>query len=293
MSCASCQHPTADDQVLCSGFCDGVFHLSCAGLSREATKELCKNPQLGWFCAECVEFRNGNKMGLIGELGVMLDKQKAELLTKLNGSLLTLWNNIQAEFTKNAEKLVDSTAKQALKRLANSRALDTPARNALASPLHGRTPVLTPTADNAPKRRLIDRSPPVVTAAPPSMAHGTAIPPSNIRTVPLEAESRTWLYLSRFAPDVTDNDVLTLVRTQVGTDDVIVRRLVRRDRDSTRPLTFVSYRVGVPVGLSEIALLPSTWPRGIAFREFYRSALDCSAAGLATEHKLPAPEGPP
>uniref|UniRef100_A0A182JL11 Uncharacterized protein n=1 Tax=Anopheles atroparvus TaxID=41427 RepID=A0A182JL11_ANOAO len=219
MSCAACLHPTADDKVACSGYCEGCFHLSCAGLSREATKELGKKPQLGWFCTECAEFRNGNRSGLVGELGAMLDKQKAELLTKLNGSLASLWDNIQAEFTKTAEKLVDVTAKQALKRLANSHSLASPYRNALVSPPHGRTPVPA-TMDNAPKRRLIDSSPLVATAPPPSMAHGTAIPPPNIRTVP-EHEERTWIYLSRFAPDVTDNDVLALTRTQVDTQDVI------------------------------------------------------------------------
>ncbi|XP_058123083.1 uncharacterized protein LOC131285210 [Anopheles ziemanni] len=288
MSCASCLHPTADEQVVCSGYCDGVFHLTCAGLSREATKELGKNPQLGWFCSECTEFRSSNKKGLVGELGVLLSKQKDELLTKLNGSFLSLLNNIRAEFTKNAEMLVEATAKQALMRLANSRSLNTPTRNALSAPLHGHTPVLT---DSAPKRRLIDRSPPVATPAPPSMALGTAIPPPNIRTVP--QVGRTWIYLSRFAPDVTGEDVRSLVTTQVGTDDVIVRRLVRHDREASRPLTFVSYRVGVPAELSGTALLPATWPRGIAFREFIdRPSVAPQPVWRPSQHPLPPQDRP-
>lgn len=56
MPSASCLY-TTDDQVLCSGYCNGVFHLSCAGLSREAMEKVGGNPQLGWFCAECIEFR--------------------------------------------------------------------------------------------------------------------------------------------------------------------------------------------------------------------------------------------
>lgn len=77
-----------------------------------------------------------------------------------------------------------------------------------------------------------------------------------------------WLYLSRIARHVTEDDVSELVKKCLQTQQPIdVRKLVRKDAD-LKQFAFISFKVGVEKSLKDKALDPSVWPKGIFFREF-------------------------
>uniref|UniRef100_A0A182M190 Uncharacterized protein n=1 Tax=Anopheles culicifacies TaxID=139723 RepID=A0A182M190_9DIPT len=85
----------------------------------------------------------------------------------------------------------------------------------------------------------------------------------------LPAEPRAWLFFTRFSPRVTTEQIATMVqgRLAIGPDAVIVRRLTKRDVD-VASLSFVSFKIGVPLSLRDKALLADTWPPGLSFKEF-------------------------
>lgn len=77
-----------------------------------------------------------------------------------------------------------------------------------------------------------------------------------------------WLYLSRIARHVTEDDVSELVKCCLQTQNPIdVRKLVRKDADLNQ-FAFISFKVGVDKDLKQMALDPSIWPKGVFFREF-------------------------
>lgn len=76
-----------------------------------------------------------------------------------------------------------------------------------------------------------------------------------------------WLYMRGFRPDVTEETVSQWVQQKLETDAVKVRKLVPRGRD-IRELSFVSFRVGMPIALKDRALCSDTWPRVVKCREF-------------------------
>lgn len=94
-----------------------------------------------------------------------------------------------------------------------------------------------------------------------------------VETVAKPAE-KFWLYLSRIARTVTEDDISELVKICLDTDEhVEVRKLVRKDADLNQ-LAFISFKVGVSKELRGTALDPSVWPKGIFFREFENLSTD-------------------
>lgn len=77
-----------------------------------------------------------------------------------------------------------------------------------------------------------------------------------------------WLYLSRIARHVTEDDISGLVKNCLQTEQPIdVRKLVRKGAD-LKQFAFISFKVGVDMALKDTALDPAVWPKGIFFREF-------------------------
>lgn len=106
---------------------------------------------------------------------------------------------------------------------------------------------------------------------PPKLLCGTGAcnPESNLvaATVTQDNDTKFWLYLSNIHPDVSDETVTNMVRSNLGTNDATVIKLVPRGKD-VRSLTFVSYKIGMAADLKSKAMCLDTWPSGVRFREF-------------------------
>lgn len=103
----------------------------------------------------------------------------------------------------------------------------------------------------------------------PPLLHGTGSSSNNdhaIKTVTV-SEPRFWIYFAHISPDVTADNFTTFVKSRLNTSDVMVFRLVKQGADESR-LSFVSFKVGVPLSLKAKALSPCSWPPHLAFREF-------------------------
>lgn len=125
-----------------------------------------------------------------------------------------------------------------------------------------------PAVASTRSRRLFDK-PTAVNRSKQSLACGTAdsLSPSFSKFAAVAPKQKFWLYLSRIACAVTTDDVRALVSQRLGTDDAEVVRLVANGRD-INTMSFISFKVGLNIDIKEKALSPTTWPRGIYFREF-------------------------
>ena len=82
--------------------------------------------------------------------------------------------------------------------------------------------------------------------------------------------ARWWLYLSGFLPTISDTDVNKVVHRCLNLDDhdtIDVARLIPKGTDVSK-LTFISFKIGLDPQLKQLALLASSWPTGLLFREF-------------------------
>lgn len=118
---------------------------------------------------------------------------------------------------------------------------------------------------NTPKRKRED----LQLESKPLTTRGTKATTEMIRTV-LPPEELFWVYLSAFAPNTTDSEIATFVKNCMELTTAVnpkVVRLVPKDKDPAT-LSFVTYKVGVPHSLKDVAMSRETWPENIFFREF-------------------------
>lgn len=85
----------------------------------------------------------------------------------------------------------------------------------------------------------------------------------------VDTKSKFWLFFTRIKNDVTEDEIRSMVSESLGPDrdTLLVKKLVPAWKDVSL-LPFISYKVGIDPELKQRALCPSTWPRGISFREF-------------------------
>lgn len=86
--------------------------------------------------------------------------------------------------------------------------------------------------------------------------------------MPAAIPAKFWLYLSGFQPLISPDDVQKIGGRCLDLSspcDVI--RLVPRGKDVSN-MSFVSFKIGLDPSLEQRALLSSTWPDGLVFREF-------------------------
>lgn len=105
--------------------------------------------------------------------------------------------------------------------------------------------------------------------APLSLTVGTKAVenfPRIVDTVP-EPTEKIWIYLSRIASHVSDEDVSALFQECLPGTQPIVKKLVKKDAD-LKSFAFISFKVGVDHAFKDAALDAGNWPKGIYFRQF-------------------------
>lgn len=258
----------------CDGVCEKVFHYACLGVSNTLVREL-KNPetQIRWLCTDCNLHRS--KVGDLGaalasfrdEMLLEVDRRvseaaelKASLMVALEHRLVTALEHHRGIVIDAIRDQLGANPPQGMPVAANTgvcRSVHHPAALQM-----GAMSFADVTKDRVPPEHPQETN--TISLNPP-LAVGTA-PKTLLKTVPVQ-QARCWIFFSRLATETTDEQVADMVNQCLGVTDVIVRRLLARDRDVSS-VTYISFKVGLPLALKEKALDPSTWPHGVSFREF-------------------------
>lgn len=221
--------------------------MRCSGIAEDAYASIRTNPHLVWMCTACKTLLS--KARFANSL-VSVNKASESVIesmkTEIRDSVLA---DIKNEIRSNFKTLIDAVPR-------------TPAPN-------HRTP-------RAPsfrfkRARENDGDDDIASRRPAKAMCGVGTSAADTNLVVAEAASQDpdkfWLYLSGILPEVPESKVTELAESKLKTTNLRVVKLVPRGKD-TRSLTFVSYKIGMPLELKSIALATETWPRGIRFREF-------------------------
>lgn len=208
--------------------------MGCAGVSRALLGYFTTHRNnLYWMCDKCVElFENSHLRSIAIKTN---DPAPLDSLTKAITELRT-----------EIKQLTTSSSRSA------------------SSPAPKIWPVLEP------KHPL--RTPRLQVAVPRSVdkcLYGSKATNQDVVSVPTYSEQKKfWLYMSRIRPDVTNELVLGMVKSNLNlNEDPDIVKLVPKGK-GVSSLTFISFKIGLDPELKTQALDPSTWPEGIMFREF-------------------------
>ncbi|XP_055591190.1 uncharacterized protein LOC129743237 [Uranotaenia lowii] len=218
--------------MVCRGICGKEFHLTCVSVSNAAArslKSLSKNAF--WMCDDCAGlFENAHFRSL-----AFAPPPEKNGITQLTEAISELRSEI---------------------------------KQACAKPPPTPIPTLTPARPDYRRALKRFRAPDAPISEPCKL--GAKRSSSDVVSVPMcsnEKDNLFWLYISRIKPDVSEDDVASMVKANLQTDTMQVVKLVSKGTD-TSTMRFVSFKVGVDLELKDMALDPETWPNGLSFREF-------------------------
>lgn len=224
----------ADDVITCMGFCEHIVHLRCTNFEKSIAKAISDSQNLFWMCDECTKLMK---------------------IVCFQNAISSVGNSIN-ELTKNQEA-ANAELKSVLAKHSEQIAQ-------LSSRIQSTTPTIADSVSRrAMKRRRTEELAPI---AKPLLGGTKSTDDVSIATVP-PPTPLFWIYLSRLHTSVKPDIVEKLTKDSLHCESAKAVPLVKQGTD-INSLNFISFKVGVDPKYRLSALDPSSWPKGILFREF-------------------------
>lgn len=227
--------------ISCEGFCCKSFHTKCVDVTSDELRRYRKKSNMWWICDQCIlqirQIRNDRLSGKQNMRVESVRPKDVDSVIDYGGEIAELKKQIAVIH----ETLSDTTITRS------------------GADIHSiRSP-----GDNSP----IAQSSPISTS---KLHCGTRNVNGSKQTENLSSlDGKFWLFFTKIKNNVTECDISKMITDCLGTNEsTVVKMLVPVWKDpSTMP--YVSFKVGIETRFKGVALLPSTWPIGICFREFY------------------------
>lgn len=256
MVCNSCSMAIVSGEavIACEGYCKGSFHAKCVKLSTDEKISCIKNPFIFWICISC---------------------SKVLRETRYSDYMQNKYKSISSETNRTPEESDSAqqfAAYESIDAIAEIKTEIASIQNTLADLTAFRQSVLNTTTNN--EQPLAHSSPAPSTSS--NSMHGCCVG-NGTRAIPWlinnanyrpNSNEKFWMFFSRVKNDVTEDEIRAMVSECLETtESITVQKLVSTWVDATQ-LPYISFKVGIDVKLRNRAMLSSTWPSGVWFREF-------------------------
>lgn len=221
------------DVIVCEGFCTDVFHAACVNVTHEELINYRRVSNFWWICDTCIDIVRTNRK----------DHSKLATQIVMEPASASETPNVADEIAELKEQIAE--IQQTLASITVSRS-----ESNLSS---------------------ANEIPPLAESSPLSI-RGMQFGTKNVSNRNITAETSAtdglfWLFFTRIKNNVTEQDMCKVVSASLNDNDAIVRKLVPAWKN-TSEMPYISFKVGINVRLKDKALLSTTWPAGISFREF-------------------------
>lgn len=238
--CDKCNHHFCrDDEIRCEGFCGKIFHLQCSGANQYDVMRCAGSKNLIWVCDQC--------------LLLLQNQQRPTAIVSGNPNNNKTSEDIMQSTVLNLEQQIDEINQQ----LAN---LQTHVHQYVSlSPPSTSTPERTDHRFNECNSdvRSLNGSRRLLNGSKVVNRHSSS-----------EDNTNFWIYLTGIANHVCQDDIGKMVMECLKLNKrPIVEKLVPCWRNA-KDLRYISFKVGVNKKFKNEALLETTWPVGVRFREF-------------------------
>ncbi|XP_062556688.1 uncharacterized protein LOC134221507 [Armigeres subalbatus] len=241
--CESCANElTEDGAVKYGGFCSTCFCQNCSKMDNIIRDNLGSNSNLFWMCNACsTMMRSARFKNVMISMNASNAQSFEELKNEIRCSVL---DEIRQEIRTSFKEFIEVVPKT-----------PAPVQTGMFSGSSKRKRDNDGKNEPTPKRMVRNQ-----------LRRGTDISAQS-SAIGVQDLNRFWLYVSDISAETPDDLVTELIQQRLGSTDLKIVKLVPRGKD-VRFLSFVSFKVGMPMHLKQKALTDSTWPSEISFREF-------------------------
>lgn len=237
--CEKCnQHFCRDDEITCEGFCGRIYHLQCSGANQYDVMRCAGSKNLIWVCDVCLL-----------QLQNQQQRQAATVPVNINETSEGVMQSTVLNLEQNVKEI-----KQQLSNLQEQIR-----QNVTLSPPSTSTPERT-------DRQHSECNSNVRGFNGSRLLNGSKAINRDNRC---SSDSSDFsIYLTGIANHVCEDDIGRMVSECLKLDQrPVVEKLVPYRRN-VRDLRYISFKVGVNKKFKNEALLETTWPVGVRFREF-------------------------
>lgn len=225
--------------TVCEGDCAGVFHAECVGLSEEDVLVLSSHSSnIIWLCGECLSrFRRARD-----------NADKRDGLRSPDGGM----NSSNAANKKSIEDEVNEL-KDTVAGIVHTLAKLLPSDSSVDSPMHHSTPVSSFTLQDG------------------NNACSSVVNNDEGLRQQCEDDDNFALLLSNIDTSVAECEIHRMVAQALGSqhpEEIDVVKLVSQWK-KRRIMDYISFKVVLDKRWRSKAMDPSTWPKGVKFREFF------------------------
>lgn len=242
MICQHCYQPICAEQqmISCDGFCLDLYHTKCLGMTTEDVICCNRNAQIWWMCRSCCTMMNDVRMR------ETMQTERSKL-----------------DYQPDSEPVQPKpTAVEIVEEIADVKQQLASIRDCMTGLMHSR-------------ENSLDQSPPPIARSSPlssaKLLQGSRCDATDAEfSANIINREKFWLFFTRIKNTVSEEQMLEVVSNSLGSESrssTVIKKLVPCWKDVTA-MPYVSFKVGIDPGLKNTALLPSTWPMGICFREF-------------------------
>lgn len=245
--CGSCTLDIArkDKHVKCSGICGIFFHVDCTVLKEVGSmwEKFRVMEGVKWFCAAC-----NNIMNECGSAGIMCKMLADNMKPVITKAVEPIKNKIKTLAT-NSERVTNDSGTPALgggkrRRLESN---ETPARHRVSNEY--RNNLVFGTNESAGEQIKLKGVP-----GPSDEA------PDDFKSI----------YLSQLDPSTEPKDIIEYLTDNNIIDNTKAVKCIKlvSPKANAETFTYVSFKIDAPNEIYEKLLLPATWPKSVAVRDF-------------------------
>lgn len=271
-TCGKCNKEIRDIEPAQCGFCNMFFHIKpeCSDITRSHMQQLFNCGKALWICPHCRtsadNFQNISLNDVTRSQSALVTDLRSQIksLTDLILSLQTKISEYNAQLLSKINDLNSKIGDLDSKNKLGSDSSEGNVNNTSHHPKNYSHIAKQHNGTDNESRNQIIIQPPVTCGTNDFGFTDLSVPCFTVEP----PAKKFWLYLTGFHPSVLEEDITKIInRCLDTTEPPVIIRLTPKGKDVSS-YSFVSFKVGLNMCHKETALLASTWPRNVKFREF-------------------------
>lgn len=250
-----CLDTTSTSRPIMCDTCRSLFHCSCVSVNEDVTLILEQQNGFFWRCSTCI----------LNDVSAIRFQKILTIMENMNNPFSNIVSNTSILSDDSFIRIDDDAIED------ENDATKTPTASKQKRQ-RSVTPCVAIPIVKKKKLNFNQPDPEAGTSSSSACAVSEPVNPGKSFDImdSIVRKSDQYFHLSQFRPETSNDDIKTYIinKLKCRPENITCHKLVSSKRDSRRPLTFVSFKVGTTKNLAKSIVKKGVWPKGINIKPF-------------------------